>query len=154
VARDDGIWRRLIRATFHPQSVVRLMPGSSGWREEYRRLATRVPCSLAWQVQDHPEGAAHVTFSSDGSLRATCGQDARLLVWRVGPEDKLVLEEDLWQRFGWTAATRVQFGPSGQLVMVSGVLKRNIMRSKMGEIVVFQLTGEDEGDVMSRITLK
>ena len=37
---------------------------------------------------------------------------------------------------------------------VSGVLKKNITRAKMGEIVVFGPLGEDEGEVLSRITLK
>ena len=49
---------------------------------------------------------------------------------------------------------QVQFSPNCRLVMVSGVLKRNIMKSKMGEIIVFMLKDEDEGEVMSRITLK
>ena len=32
----------------------------------------------------------------------------RLLVWRIGEEhDKLLLDEDLWERFGWTTATKV-----------------------------------------------
>ena len=32
----------------------------------------------------------------------------RLLVWKIGEnEDKLLLDEDLWKRFGWTTATKV-----------------------------------------------
>ena len=33
----------------------------------------------------------------------------RILVWRIGVEgeDKLLLDEDLWERFGWTSATKV-----------------------------------------------
>ena len=49
---------------------------------------------------------------------------------------------------------QVQFTTSGTFLMVSGVLKKNIIRAKIGEVVVFQLVGQDEGEVKSRISLR
>ena len=58
------------------------------------------------------------------------------------------------RKFGWTVAVQVKFNKSGTLLMVSGILKQNIHKSKMGEIVVYECDGEDAGDVRSRISLK
>ena len=51
-------------------------------------------------------------------------------------------------------ATRVQFNKAGSLVMVTGVLKMNIHKSRLGEILVVRCRGEEMGDVTSRISLK
>ena len=52
------------------------------------------------------------------------------------------------------AATRVQFNKKGTLLMVTGVLKQNIHKASLGEILVYDCRGEDAGDVTSRIALK
>ena len=118
---------------------------------------------------DHPQGVSHVTFSIDGSLVATCGHDAVLRVSKA-ERGELLLEEDLYHRFAWTTATKVkchriinlktrllvqvQFNISGSLLMVSGVLKKDIMHRQKGEVIIFQLVGEDEGEIRSRISIK
>ena len=51
-------------------------------------------------------------------------------------------------------ASRVQFNQRGSLVMVTGVLKMNIHKSRQGEILVLRCGGEELGDVTSRISLK
>ena len=100
---------------------------------------------------------------------ATCGHDAVLRVSKAG-QGELLLEEDLYHRFAWTTATKVkrrhvlamktrllvqvQFNISGSLLMVSGVLKKDIMHRQMGEVIIFQLVGEDEGEIRSRISIK
>ena len=58
------------------------------------------------------------------------------------------------RKLGWVCATRVQFNPSGSLLMVSGALKMNIHKSRLGEILVVRCRGEEAGDVTSRISLK
>jgi hypothetical protein len=57
-------------------------------------------------------------------------------------------------KFGWTQANKVQFNKSGTLLMVTGVLKVNVNKARMGEIIVYDCKGEDVGDVRSRISLK
>ena len=52
------------------------------------------------------------------------------------------------------SAVRVQFNKRGSLVMVTGVLKQNIHKARVGEIIVIEARGEDRGEVTSRISLK
>ena len=93
--------------------------------DEYRRLVAQVPryrdtgadCSLI----NHYCGVSHLTFSSDGQLMASCGEDARYLVlfqyhlikyqintcilsrltvWKVGKtsdENDVLFEKDLFK---------------------------------------------------------
>ena len=60
----------------------------------------------------------------------------------------------LVRKFSWVSAVRVQFNKRGSLVMVTGVLKQNIHKARVGEIIVIEARGEDRGEVTSRISLK
>ena len=74
----------LLIARPYPQAGERLSLGTSTWREEYRRLKQRIPNTLISEKLQHLGGGTDATFSSDGALLASCGSDARLLVWRLG----------------------------------------------------------------------
>ena len=96
IARSDGLWRQKIRASLPSPASLELSPGTSSWREEHRRLVElvpRLPSSPLTPV--HHQGATtHLTFSQDGQMMATCGEDARLVVWH---NHQIVLEKDLHQ---------------------------------------------------------
>ena len=96
VARSDGLWRQKVRAELDLPASWELSPGTSSWREEHRRLVElvpRLPSSPLTPV--HHQGATtHLTFSQDGQMMATCGEDARLVVWH---NHQIVLEKDLHQ---------------------------------------------------------
>ena len=66
----------------------------------------------------------------------------------------LLTEPYLVRKFSWVSAVRVQFNKRGSLVMVTGVLKQNIHKARVGEIIVIEARGEDRGEVTSRISLK
>jgi len=157
VSRDDILWKKRVQQQFYHQESVNLSPGTSTWRDEFRRLVHHVPQCFLDEESVHNGGVSHVTFSSDGSMFATCGLDARLMVWQVdtnGGENEVVVEEDLHSKFGWISASKVQFNKSGSLLMVTGILKLSINKARMGEIIVYECKGEDAGDVRSRISLK
>ena len=60
----------------------------------------------------------------------------------------------LGRKFSWVSAVSVKFNKAGTLLMVSGILKQNIHKARMGEIIIYETKGEDVGDVRSRISLK
>ena len=66
----------------------------------------------------------------------------------------MFMEPYLVRKFSWVSAVRVQFNKRGSLVMVTGVLKQNIHKARVGEIIVIEARGEDSGEVTSRISLK
>ena len=66
----------------------------------------------------------------------------------------MFMEPYLVRKFSWVSAVRVQFNKRGSLVMVTGVLKQNIHKARVGEIIVIEARGEDRGEVTSRISLK
>ena len=66
----------------------------------------------------------------------------------------IYIEPCLVRKFSWVSAVRVQFNKRGSLVMVTGVLKQNIHKARVGEIIVIEARGEDRGEVTSRISLK
>ena len=96
VARSDGLWRLKIREKLilSPE-LTSLSPGTSTWREEHRRMVEQVPRypNTLNTIHQHG-GVTDVAFSSDGQMLATCGDDARLVVWLQG---EIVLEKDLHQ---------------------------------------------------------
>ena len=93
VARSDGLWRLKIREKLSSLATRCLSPGTSTWREEHRRMVEQVPRSPSSLIScHHYGGVTDITFSSDGEMMATCGDDARLVVWRMGD---IVLEKDL-----------------------------------------------------------
>ena len=95
IARSDGLWRQKIRASLPSPASLELSPGTSSWREEHRRLVELVPSHPASPPTAHHRGAVtSLTFSQDGEMMATCGEDARLLVWR---HHQIILEKDLQQ---------------------------------------------------------
>ena len=65
---------------FFAQVCIGLSSGTPTWRDEYRRLSHHVPQHVDGEEFLHDGGVSHVAFSSDGSLFATCGQDARLVL--------------------------------------------------------------------------
>jgi len=157
LTRDDILWKERVQTLFKTKALSNLSPGTPTWRDEFRRLSHHVPQCFHTEESVHDGGVTHVVFSSDGSMFATCGEDARLLVWKVdanGTENTLIVEEDLHSKFGWTTAKKVQFNKNGSLLMVTGVLKVTINKARMGEIIVFECKGEDVGDIRSRISLK
>ena len=91
-ARAALLWRRLVAGRWGRAAALHLPPGSGCWAEQYRRLAARVPRTLLTRERPHIAGVNQVAFSPGGDLMASCGEDARLLLWRG---EKLVLEEDL-----------------------------------------------------------
>ena len=94
IARSDGLWRQKVRAEL-PSHASQLSPGTSSWREEHRRLLELVPRHPSSPLTAHHQGAVtHLTFSQDGEMMATCGEDARLVVWR---HHQIILEKDLHQ---------------------------------------------------------
>ena len=96
IARSDGLWRQKIRAELSSPASWELSPGTSSWREEHRRLVELVPrypfSPLTSPV--HQGAVTHLTFSQDGEMMATCGEDARLVVWQ---HQQIILEKDLHQ---------------------------------------------------------
>ena len=74
-------------------------PGTSSWLEEFRRVVTMVPRHCHSHLgQCHYGGVNNIVFSSDGQLLASCGEDARLHVWKIGKtteENELLFEMDL-----------------------------------------------------------
>jgi len=157
VARGDSLWKKKVQRIFDSQASISLSPGTPTWRDEFRRLVHHVPQCVHQEEHIHNTGVNHVAFSSDGTMFATCGQDARLLVWQVDTnagENTIIFEEDLHSKFGWTAAIKVQFNKNGTLLMMSGVLRVSITKARMGEIIVYHCKGEEAGDVRSRISLK
>ena len=95
VARSDGLWRQKVRATLPSPASLELSPGTSSWREEHRRLVELLPRHPSGPPTTHHRGAVtHLAFSQDGEMMATCGEDARLLVWR---NQQIILEKDLHQ---------------------------------------------------------
>ena len=94
VTRSDLLWRLKVRERLPswPASCP-LSPGTSTWREEHRRLVEQVPRHPTSLSTLHHHGAVtDLAFSSSGEMMATCGEDARLVVWRQG---EVVLEKDL-----------------------------------------------------------
>ena len=96
VARSDGLWRLKIRErlTLQPE-LSALSPGTSSWREEHRRMVDQVPRYPSdFTSLHHHGGVTDLAFSSDGEMVASCGDDARLVLWMEG---EVVLEKDLHQ---------------------------------------------------------
>ena len=95
IARSDGLWRQKVRSELDSPASSQLSPGTSSWREEHRRLVEAVPRHPSSPLTSHHQGAVtHLTFSQDGEMMATCGEDARLVVWR---QHEIILEKDLHQ---------------------------------------------------------
>ena len=95
MCRNDSLWRLKLRSRLGEAAAARLSPGTSSWREEHRRLVELLPRHPSGPPTTHHRGAVtHLAFSQDGEMMATCGEDARLLVWR---NQQIILEKDLHQ---------------------------------------------------------
>ena len=95
IARSDVLWRQKVKVELSSPASSQLSPGTSSWREEHRRLVEAVPRHPSSPLTSHHQGAVtHLTFSQDGEMMATCGEDARLVVWR---QHEIILEKDLHQ---------------------------------------------------------
>ena len=59
------------------KACFNLSPGTPTWRDEFRRVSHHVPQHFLSEESIHSGGVNHVAFSSDGTMFATCGLDAR-----------------------------------------------------------------------------
>ena len=95
MTRDDILWKERVVQLFRTKAIsafeesyihlmpcllqhyLPLSPGTSSWRDEFRRLTHHVPSSMFHEESIHYGGVSHIAFSNDGSMFASCGEDAR-----------------------------------------------------------------------------
>jgi hypothetical protein len=59
----------------------------------------------------------------------------------------------LYSRLDWSYCSGLQYNRRSDLLLVSGVLRTNIARTRRGEILIISL-GEDLGTTRSRISVR
>ncbi|XP_023323512.1 F-box/WD repeat-containing protein 5 isoform X2 [Eurytemora carolleeae] len=154
VAESSLLWRNIIEKDLSIK-VTGLPPSVYSWRREWERIQRAGLGNKIISEHIHTTGVTHAAFSPDGDTLATCGNDARICVWKIEPGQELnLIYEESFVRFNWNQCSTVQFNPNGTSLMISGVIKANIARVRLGEIIIISMLEPDLGQIKSRINIR
>ena len=108
-------------------------------KEAFKPLYMELICMQNWWWRSR--------CSWNGNIKVYIYIHTRLLVWKIGEnEDKLLLDEDLWERFGWTTATKVttwdEFNSKISMAATTKVMpnsEKNQFTDKIQQFFLFQV---------------
>eukprot|EP00088_Acartia_fossae_P066419 TRINITY_DN8233_c0_g2_i3.p1 TRINITY_DN8233_c0_g2~~TRINITY_DN8233_c0_g2_i3.p1 ORF type:complete len:513 (-),score=100.37 TRINITY_DN8233_c0_g2_i3:26-1564(-) len=148
-AQSNSLWRNLFLRRFRVKGAanLRLRPGSSNWREEFRRLYCKVPIVCTDTLTFHTDEVLHVAFSHKGDKFSTCSKDANFVVWRVSDSYQPSMEFRVnMRRFGWLYTWSSKFNSTDSLLLVSGVCSEF-----NGEIAVYRIVNGNKYEILVKV---